>query len=236
MRVDELVARRADSREDPEPAVGVLAHEGAQHVGPDRGPRDPVEPVAPGDDVADELMLRTVVAIRDTRPLGVEVVEPDRLGLEEQRCSALQPRLDQVLDDLRLAVDDDALPGQLVEGDSLSLTRGLELDARVDEPFASQPLPHAGVLEQLRDVVLEDARPDPGLDVLPAAVLEDHGLDPRAVQQPAEREPRRTGADDPDLGPRRRHAIRRSAWRARRRTGRSWRPRRRPRWPRRAAP
>jgi len=65
-----------------------------------------------------------------------------------------------------------------------------------------------------------DPGPHPRLDVLPAAELEDHGLDARAVQQVGEREARRAGADDPDLGSRRRHAIRRSVWRGRRRTGR----------------
>ena len=69
----------------------------------------------------------------------------------------------------------------------------------VDEALAAHALPDAGLVEQLGDVVLEDAGPDPRLDVLAAAALEDHRVDPLAVEQLGERQARRTGADDPDL-------------------------------------
>jgi hypothetical protein len=38
------------------------------------------------------------------------------------------------------------------------------------------------------------------LDVLAAAVLEDHALDPLPLKQETQRQPRRPGADDPYLG------------------------------------
>jgi hypothetical protein len=161
-----------------------------------------VEPVAARDDVADELVALAPVAVPDARRVRLELVERDVVHLEEQRRARGDPRLDQVLHDLRLAVDDDRLPGQLVEGDPLSLTRRLELDARVHEPLAPQPLADAHLLEELRDVVLEHARTDPRLHVLAAAVLEDHALDPGALEQVRERQSRGARADDADLGAR----------------------------------
>ena len=50
--------------------------------------------------------------------------------------------------------------------------------------------------------LLEHAGADALLDVLAAAALEHDRLDPFALEQPRERQPRRAGADDPDLRPR----------------------------------
>src|SRR5439155_20897951 len=45
----------------------------------------------------------------------------------------------------------------------------------------------------------EHARADPVLDVVAALPLDDHRLDPGPLEQPAERQARRPGADDADL-------------------------------------
>ena len=81
----------------------------------------------------------------------------------------------------------------------MALAPGLELDPRVDEALTAHSRPDAGSVEQLGDVVLEDAGPHPRLDVLAAARLEDHRVDPLAMEEVTEREARGTGADDPDL-------------------------------------
>ena len=59
--------------------------------------------------------------------------------------------------------------------------------------------PTPASIEQVGRALLEHARPDPLLDVLAAAVLEHDRLDPGLLEQPAERQPGRAGADDPDL-------------------------------------
>ena len=81
----------------------------------------------------------------------------------------------------------------------MALAARLELDTGVDEPLAAQPLPDACLVEEVRDVVLEDARADARLDVLAAPRLEDDALDPRPVEQLRERETGRAGPDDRDL-------------------------------------
>ena len=67
-------------------------------------------------------------------------------------------------------------------------------------PSRRMRCPDARAVEELGDVVLEHACPDPRLDVVAAARLEDHRVDPRDVEQVPERQPGRAGADDPDLG------------------------------------
>ena len=71
----------------------------------------------------------------------------------------------------------------------------------MDEALTAHPLAHPRPLEELGDVVLEDARPDAGLDVLAASVLEDDGVDACDVEQLREREAGGSGAHDGDLRP-----------------------------------
>ena len=200
VRIDELLARGRDVGEDAEPAEGVVARERAQDAARDARAADAVEAVAAGDHVALELAPLAIVGEADPRPLGLELVHADVVDLEEQRQPALQPRGDQVLDDLRLSVDHDRAPaGELAERDPVALAVELELDPVVDDAFALQPVGDARLRQQLDGALLEDARPDPVLDVVAAAVLEHDRLDPRALEQPRERQPRRAGADDSHL-------------------------------------
>ena len=95
----------------------------------------------------------------------------------------------------------------------MALAARLQLDARVDEPLAAHPLADARLLVELGDVVLEDTRPDPRLDVVAASVLEDDRVDPGDVEQLGQRQARRACSDDRDL--RLRHEAPRSnraAW------------------------
>ena len=104
----------------------------------------------------------------------------------------VEPRGDQVLDDLGLAVDDDRpAVGELAERDPVPLAVELELDPVVDDALALQPLADAGLGEQVDRALLEHAGPDPVLDVVAAAVLEHDRLDPRPLEQPRERQPGR---------------------------------------------
>ena len=178
MGVHELVVRRRDRGQDPEPAERVLARERAQDARRNRRPADAVEPVAPGDDVALEHVLRALVRVQHPRPLRLDLLDPDVVHLEQQRPPGGEPRLDQVLDDLGLPVDRDRLAaGERRHVDPVPLARELQLDAFVHEALARQPLPHARLGEEIDDALLEHAGADAGLDVLATPVLEDHRLD-----------------------------------------------------------
>ena len=136
------------------------------------------------------------------RPLGLEVVDGHVVDLEQERRAGVEPRSDQVLDDLGLPVDDDAAPArQIAERNAVALAVELELDAVVDDPLALHALPDAGLDEQVGRPLLEHAGADAVLDVLAAAVLEHDRLDALAFEQARERQPGRAGADDADLRP-----------------------------------
>ena len=159
-----------------------------------------MEAVAAGDHVAAQLVLFVLVSERDHRRVLVEAAHGHSFDLEQQRQAELQPDRDQILHDLRLAVDHDR-PSvrQLAQRDAVPLAVELHRDAVVDDPLPVHALTDAGVAQQLNGSMLEHACADSVLDVVASPVLEDDRIDPRPVQQVCERQPGRPGADDPDL-------------------------------------
>ena len=165
-----------------------------------------MEPVAARDHVALELLVAALVPVPDQRTLGLEVVHRDVRDLEVEGQTRLEAKADQVLDELGLAVDHDRAPvGEVAQRDPVALARELELDPVVDEPLALQPLARACLHEEVDDRLLDHPGADARLDVLAAAVFEDHRLDALELEEVAEREPGRAGADDAHLRARAAH-------------------------------
>ena len=199
VRVDELLAGRGHVGEDPEPAVGVLTRERSQD-GLDRRTADAVEPVATGDHVAVEPVLLPVVLEAHVGLVAVEPVNAHVVHLEEQRQRVVEPRCDQVLHDLGLAVDHDAPPArQLVHRNMMSFAVELEMDAAVHDRLRVQALGHPRALEQLDRSLFQHARANSSLDVLTAPILEHYGFDPGLMQERSEDQPGRAGTDDRDV-------------------------------------
>ena len=200
--VDQLVGRRRGVGQDAQPGVGVgaLPHLPAGALLHDR-PRDAVEAVGAGDDVALE-HLRVAVGVGEPDPgaVGVDVLGRDVGDLEQQRRAAVQLRLDQVLGDLGLAVDPDGAPAQLREVQLVPGAGVLQVDAAVLEALALQPVADAGLGQRVDGVLLEDAGADARLDVVAGPVLEHDGVDALQGQQPREQQTGRAGADDAYLG------------------------------------
>ena len=183
--------------QDPHPAERVLALVDRQHV-LDRRPADAVEAVAAGDQVALQRVPLALVRELDLRRLRVHRHVGD---LEVQRQAGLQPRADQVLDDLLLAVDRDrAAAGEVAQRDPVALAAEPQLDAVVHEPLAMHPLAEADLVHQVHRRLLEHARAHALLHVLAVARLEDHRLDAPQLEQPAEHQPRGAASDDRHLG------------------------------------
>ena len=190
------LARRALGQ-DPHPAERILALVDGQHV-VDRRPADAVEAVAARDQVALERVPLALVRELDLRRLRVHRHVGD---LEVQRQPGLQPRADQVLDDLLLAVDRDrAAAGQIAQRDPVALAAEPQLDAVVDQPLAVHPLAEPDLVHQVHRRLLEHARAHALLHVLAVARLEDHRLDAPQLQQPAEHQPGGAASDDRHLG------------------------------------
>ena len=122
------------------------------------------------------------------------------LDLEVERAAAIEPEANEILDELRLSVDDDRPPaGELAQGYPVALAGELQRDAVVDETLADETLPGACLDKEVDDPLLDDPGTDPRLDVLPASILEEHRLDALATQQVREQEPGRPRADDGHL-------------------------------------
>src|SRR5213075_2388302 len=114
-------------RKDAEPAERILALERARR---NRGPADAVEAVSTRDQI--ELLVADEAALRvDALDRRVEV----------QRKTGREPRGDQVLHDLRLALDHDPASDELLEIEMVALAVELEIDAAVRDPLAVHPLP-----------------------------------------------------------------------------------------------
>jgi hypothetical protein len=133
-----------------------------------------VEAVAPGDQVGFQHVLLAPVRVPD-RSRGVD---GHVAHLEVQRQPGRQARLDQVLDDLLLAVDRDRPAGQLLERDPVPLPVEAQLDALVDQPLGVHPRAEPDLVHQVHRRLLEHPGAHALLHVLPVAHLEDHRLDP----------------------------------------------------------
>ncbi len=156
--------------------------------------------VTAGDHVAVESMLVALVQVRDVRRVALEVVDGDVVDLEVERQPCVEPRGDQILDDLGLPVDHDSPPpGQLAQREMVALAGELQVDAVVRDALARKPLPHACTFEHVDRRLLEHSGADPVLDVVAAPVLEHDRLDSATVKQLRKRQPGRPGTDDRDL-------------------------------------
>ena len=123
------------------------------------------------------------------------------VGLEADLAPGGEARGYQILHDLVLSVHRDrAAAGELGEREAMAFAVELQVNAMVDESFAVHPLSDAHGTKEIHGAVLEHACALPSLDVRPVAVLDDDRVDAGTMEQVAEREPGRSGADDGDLG------------------------------------
>ena len=197
--------------EDPEPGEGVDALELRAHAERDRLAGGAPVAVAAGHDVAGEL-LELAAALQpdlvgegpgaeaDGGAIGLEPVDLDRLRLPDDLAARLDARRVEILDDLVLPVERDRPPArQLLEVDAVMATRPAQLDAVVHRALRGHPVADAGVAQQLRDVVLQDAGADGRLDRLAAARVEHDGVDPLERQEVREEQSGGSPAQDPHL-------------------------------------
>ena len=111
-----------------------------------------------------------------------------------------EPRRDQILHHLLLAVDRDDLAGrQLRQVDVDDAAAEADVEPRVDHALALQPLAGAELVHQVDGALLQHAGADAAFDVVAAARLEHDAVDAGAMQQQRQEQPGRPGADDPDL-------------------------------------
>ena len=200
--VDQLVRGRCPPGQDAQPAERVDPLEGPQSLRRDARPAHPVEAVAPGDHVAlDPLRPAGAVDVAHRRGVRGEVVHGHVVDLEVDGLARRQPGGDEVLDDLLLAVDGHRLAGEPGQIDAVVPAVEPERETLVPQPLTVQPVGDPEFAEEVDGAVLQQARPQPLLDVLPAAVLDDHRLDAPHGQQLRQHQPGRSRPHDGYLGP-----------------------------------
>ena len=156
--------------------------------------------VAAGDEVARELARLAGFAEADHRRVRIEVADRYAGNIEADIAARVESRLDQVLDDLVLAVDGHCLARrELGEVDPVRAPREAELDAVMNEPFTLHALADPRLDEQVDCLLLEHSGANALLDILATAVLEHDRFDAGKVQQVGKQETRRSGAHDADL-------------------------------------
>ena len=136
------------------------------------------------------------------RTSGRARASTDDVGdLEQQRQLRLQPRGDQVLDDLLLAVDGDRLARRSARSKSIRWPLPPKRSSMPSWTIPSRCRRSATPASSQQSTVRCSSTPGAHalLDVLARARLEHDRVDPAQLEQPREHEPRRPGADDPDL-------------------------------------
>ena len=161
-----------------------------------------MEAVAAGDRVALEHLVAALVAEAESRPVALGLLDGDAVDLEQERQPGVEPRRDQVLHHLGLAVDATIERPSARASAPVALALELEVDAAVDDPLAVEALPDARVAQQVGGALLEHARADAGAR-RSRAMRSSSTTDSIALagEQLRERQACRAGADDPDLGP-----------------------------------
>src|SRR5205823_12882735 len=130
----------------------------------------------------------------------LDAIDRRCLRVEPDLAAIVKAPLDQVFDDLLLPVDGDAPAGQCAEIDPLLLALKSQLDAVVDQAFASHSVADAGRAQEVGRSLFEHAGAHARLDVVPAAGLEHDGLDALEMEKVGQHEPGWAGADDANLG------------------------------------
>ncbi len=145
-----------------------------------------MEAVAAGDEVAFQLVAFAVLDVTQLWPSAVDLVRRHRLGLVDRLQARRGPGLHEIAGDLGLAVDGDRPSGQGVQVDAVAGAPEAHLDAFVNQALRVEAIGDAGLLEKGDGAMLDQAGPDPAQDIVAAAALEDHIVDPGGVQQLAE--------------------------------------------------
>ncbi len=136
----------------------------------------------------------------DARALGLERVHADIGDIEQHVAVRIVPCLDQIFDDLLLAIDGDgAAAGQVGEIDAVAAAAEAQFDAVMQQALAAQPLAHVRLHQQVHAALLEHAGSNAMLDILAAATLDDDRLHTLQMQQVRKQQSRGSRSDDADL-------------------------------------
>jgi hypothetical protein len=160
-----------------------------------------VEAVASGNKIALDLGFDAVLAVTHSWRLGCDVVEAHPVRLIDGPCACDDACIHQVARDLGLAIDRDGLAGQGAEINALAAAAEADFDTVMHQTLAVEAGAHTGAVEEIDGPLLDHAGTDTTQHVLAAPLLECDVGNAVLVEELAEEQARRAGADDRYLGP-----------------------------------
>src|SRR5271156_5000977 len=123
---------------------------------------------------------------------AVEAVYAHVFGGEKNLAARCEARVGQVFDDFVLPIDRDRFSAsQSEQVDAMAAASEAQFESAMDQALAAETFADAGFVHQVDGTLLEYTGAHAFLNVLAAAVLDDHGFDARAMQQMREHQPRR---------------------------------------------
>ncbi|MNF27495.1 hypothetical protein D3C84_81500 [compost metagenome] len=167
-----------------------------------------MEAVATGDVVAIETIPFAVFLKSDKRFVGFHAVGNDVVGLINRLRASLPTSGHQVAGDFGLAVDHHGLATrQGVQIDVYLASVEGQFEAAMHQSLGVHALTHASLTQQLYHALFKYPGANASEHVIRCLAFKDEGVDTSVVQQLAEEQSGRTGADNGDLGFQRFHCF-----------------------------
>src|SRR6202030_4457459 len=114
IRVNQFVARGRHTSQYPKPRKWILPLINLNLARRHRRTAYSVKPIAPGQEIARDLMLAAVLHIMNSWP-RLEIGDPHGLRLKENRRVIPEPRGDQILQHFLLRINGDRLSHQVLK-------------------------------------------------------------------------------------------------------------------------
>ena len=182
VHVDELVGGGRSFDENTQPSKWIDAFKRLQNTWGNGGAADAVKAIASRDIVGDQFMALAGLLEMYRRNRALEILDAESGAVEPHVAAAGYSLGNQVFDDLMLAVDGYTFPTrELGHGNAVALPMEANLDAVVEESFPFEAVSHTGLPEHVHRALLEYARANAFLAMLPRAQFDDHRVDAMQV-------------------------------------------------------
>src|SRR5215204_451286 len=197
--VDQLLGDRSRLRQNAEPAERIFPLVRSQDAVRNARSADAVKAVAAADEIAIELVHATGMLEANLRRAS-QFLDADIADIEKNLPAIGQPAGDQVFHHLVLAIDQDAFADERFEIDVTELIIEAEMNPAMHKPLALHAFADGGLHQEIGGPVLDHAGANARLDVFPAAIFKNDGLDALEMQEVRQHQPRGSRPDDPYLG------------------------------------
>jgi hypothetical protein len=164
IRVNRFLRSRRRLRQDAEPRERVNALEDRKGARRDRSARNAVPAVAPGHEIALDLLC---IAKPKAGDRGVQVMQAHAAYFKMNLASGVDSGLDQIFDHFLLAIHRDGSAGsEIAKVDAMPLAVETQLNSVMNQPFFLQPRAYTGFNQQIDGALLQHARANAFLHIL----------------------------------------------------------------------